>query len=47
MRSIESLNAAFTLDQPFDTQFQLQLKVLCASTAIANLKLFLPQQTQM
>lgn len=47
MKSIESLNAAFTLDQPLDTQFQLQLKVLRASTTIANFKLFLPQQTQM
>lgn len=47
MSSIESLNAAFTLDQPLDVQFQLQLKALCASTATTNLKLFLPQQAQM
>lgn len=38
IRSIESLRAPFTPDQPLGAQLQLQLHVLCSRTATAVLK---------
>lgn len=38
IRSIESLRAPFTPDQPLSARLQLQLHVLCSRTATAVLK---------
>lgn len=38
IRSIESLRAPFTPDQPLSARLQLQLHVLCSLTATAVLK---------